>query len=279
MTNEQPVTNEQAARPTQATPEANPAGEAPSLFADSRYAACYDAFFPWEDREDFHFYLPRAMAARSVLDVGCGTGMLLHHAREAGHQGRLVGLDPAPGMLERARRRTDVEWVLGDLGAVSYREEFDLVLMTGHAFQELVTDADLRAALGAVRAALTPEGSFAFETRNPALRGWEQWDFEYSLVAADPEGSGGKVRMNMQPEGPATPAPGGGLLVRAVTRVTGPAWPGLRSHRSTYRFLDAAQLRELLAEAGLHVVEQYGDFDGSPLSPTAPEIITIARRS
>ncbi|WP_241562560.1 class I SAM-dependent methyltransferase [Streptomyces hoynatensis] len=275
------MTNDQARRRdgTDGGQETSAAGEELSLFADPRYAACYDAFFPWEDREDFHFYLPRVTAADAVLDVGCGTGMLLHHAREAGHAGRLVGLDPAPGMLERARRRTDVEWVRGDLRSVAWREEFDLVLMTGHAFQELVTDADLRAALRAVSAALAPGGSFAFETRNPALRGWERWDFEYSLAVPDPEGSGGTVRMAMQAEGPATPAPGGGTLVRAVTRLTGPAWPGLRTHRSAYRFLNAAELRGFLAEAGLEVAEQYGDFDGSPPDDSAPEIVTVARRA
>ncbi len=84
------------------------------------------------------------MEADAVLDVGCGTGALLHMAREAGHNGRLVGLDPAVGMLEQARRRSDVEWVLGDLAAVAFDREFDLAVMTGHAFQELITDDDVR---------------------------------------------------------------------------------------------------------------------------------------
>jgi len=35
------------------------------------------------------------MAAPSVLDVGCGTGAMLHEARQLGHVGRLCGLDPA----------------------------------------------------------------------------------------------------------------------------------------------------------------------------------------
>ena len=41
------------------------------------------------------------MAAPSVLDVGCGTGRLLHRAREAGHAGRLCGVDPDVAALER----------------------------------------------------------------------------------------------------------------------------------------------------------------------------------
>jgi SAM-dependent methyltransferase len=244
-----------------------------SLFADPRYAACYDAFFPWEERDDFHFYLPMIMEARSVLDVGCGTGILLHHAREAGHTGRLVGLDPAEGMLARARRRADVEWVRGDLRSVSYAGEFDLVVMTGHAFQELVTDEDLRAALSTISAALTDGGRFAFETRNPAVRGWERWDIEYAMSIPDPAGSGGVVRMTIQADTPVT-----GDVVHATTRLTGPAWPGLRTSSSALRFPGAREVASRLAEAGLVVAERYGDFDRSPLTADSPEIITIARR-
>lgn len=64
-------------------------------FADPALAALYDLSFTPEDRDDFAFYLPMIMAADSVLDVGCGTGILLHLARQSGHTGRLTGLDPA----------------------------------------------------------------------------------------------------------------------------------------------------------------------------------------
>src|SRR4051794_40640049 len=106
------------------------------LFSDVNLARLYDALC--EDREDFGFYLPLVMSAESVLDVGCGTGVLLRRAREAGHEGRLCGLDPADAMLAQARGRQDIEWVLGDLSAVGWDREFELVVMTGHAFQVFV---------------------------------------------------------------------------------------------------------------------------------------------
>ena len=91
------------------------------LFADPRLACLYDAFHPWEQRGDFRFYLPLVMSARNVLDVGCGTGELLRLARQAGHEGRLCGLDPAGAMLDRARMRSDIDWMLGDLSAARWR--------------------------------------------------------------------------------------------------------------------------------------------------------------
>ena len=83
------------------------------LFEDDHLASLYDTFC--EGRPDFSFYLPLVMSSDSVLDVGCGTGALLHAARESGHTGRLCGLDPARGMLRQARKRSDIDWVLGDL--------------------------------------------------------------------------------------------------------------------------------------------------------------------
>ena len=240
-------------------------------FVDDRLAALYDAFSPTEGRGDFAFYLPRIMAARAVLDVGCGTGTLLHLAREGGHPGRLVGLDPAPGMLAVARRRTDIEWVLGDLSSVAWDREFDLVVMTGHAFQELVGDGEIRAALAAVRSALVDGGRFAFETRNPLDRAWERWPEEYSGEVDDAQGA--VVRCESQVE-----EPDAGGVVRTVSMFTSPGWDRPEVSRGALRFLGADELAGFLLGAGLAIEEQFGDWDRRPLTNASPEIITIARR-
>ena len=143
-------------------------------FSEPHLAALYDPLCGREERADFRFYLPLVMAAGAVLDVGCGTGALLHWARESGHTGRLVALDPARGMLQVARTRSDIEWILGDLSAAASHREFDLAVMTGHAFQVLVADDEIQAGLATIRTALEPGGVFAFETRNPLVREWEQ---------------------------------------------------------------------------------------------------------
>ena len=63
---------------------------------------------------------------------------MLHEARDAGHKGRLCGLDPAAGMLAQARKRADIDWVQGDLATAEFDGAFDLAVMTGHAFQVFV---------------------------------------------------------------------------------------------------------------------------------------------
>ncbi|MFI6642041.1 class I SAM-dependent methyltransferase [Streptomyces sp. NPDC050504] len=249
---------------------------ADSAFADETLAALYDPGHPSELRADFAFYRPLIMAAPAVLDVGCGTGSLLHSARDAGHTGRLCGLDPAPGMLKVARARVphgSVEWTLGDLSSVSYDREFDLVVMAGHAFQVFVTDTELRTALAKIAAALADGGRFAFETRNPSARAWEGWTVRDPVKVTGPDGE--EVAVTREVEEPAP----GARTVSFTTRYDAPSWPRPRSSRSTLRFLDSEALAGFLDGAGLKVVEQYGDWDRSPLTPASPEIVTVAGRA
>ena len=239
-------------------------------FSDSELAALYDRLDAPQGRADFAFYLPMVLAVPAVLDVGCGTGALLRLAREAGHTGRLVGLDPATGMLEQARARPDIEWILGDLSSVPFNGEFDLIVMTGHAFQVLVTDEELRAALAAVRRALTPGGRFAFETRNPPARAWERWTPEHGTDFTDADGT--PMRWESDVEMPVT-----GDIVRFRSTYSSPNWDASRESHSTLRFLDRDRLNAFLDEAGLGIDDQFGDWDRSPLTDASPEIITIAR--
>lgn len=241
-------------------------------FSDARLARLYDLCCPWEPLGDSGFYLPLVMSAEAVLDVGCGTGMLLHRARDAGHTGRLCGLDPAEGMLQQARKRSDIEWVLGDLASVGWIQEFDLVVMTGHAFQVFVDDDELHVALAGIRAALTDHGHFAFETRNPLAHAWQHWTPDNAVEVSD--AAGVVVRMETEVETPVE-----GDVVSFITTYTCPSWDRPELSRSTLRFLDAETLSSFLTGAGLAIEEQYGDWTRHPLTDTSPEIITIARRA
>jgi SAM-dependent methyltransferase len=240
------------------------------LFSDMDLAALYDAWWPPAQRKDFDFYLPLVMSAEAVLDAGCGTGMLLHEARQSGHMGRLCGLDPAAGMLAQARKRRDIEWVLGDLTSIAWAHEFDLVVMTGHAFQALIEDDELRKSLAAIRLALANNGRFAFETRNPLARAWESWTPENAVEVT---GAGGAaVRITTQVE-----TLFDGRTVSFTHTFTSATWTQPRLSRSTLRFLDADLVSSFLTGAGLVIEEQFGNWDRQPLTDMSPEIVSIAR--
>jgi SAM-dependent methyltransferase len=161
---------------------------------------------------------------------GCGTGELLRLAREGGHAGRLVGLDPAPAMLDVAGQRRDVEWFLGDLNSATWQQEFDVIVMTGHAFQLFLTDDELRVALAAIRSALKQEGRFVFETRHPPFRGWRD-DSNYTSPN-EVEHEGVRVRVEVRTERVE------GEYVTFTSTYTSASWPQPIVSQSTLRFLD-----------------------------------------
>ena len=236
-------------------------------YSDDEAAALYDVLNRWGPSDDF--YLRLVMDAGSVLDVGCGTGALLHRAREDGHAGRLCGVDPGRASLNVAqRRRSDVEWMAATAAQMTFDGEFDIAVMTGHAFQVLVTDDELRASLAAIHRALVDGGRFAFETRNPLARAWESWP-ERATEAVDP--SGRHVRVTYDVESVA------GELVTFTETTRDAHGAPLRVDRATLRFLDADGLGRHLAHAAFHVEAQYGGWSREPFDPTSPEILTIAR--
>ena len=70
-------------------------------------------------------------AGSHVLDVACGTGVLARAAlARAGTDGRVVGADPAPGMLAVAREiEPDIDWLLCGAEALDVDDEtFDCVV-------------------------------------------------------------------------------------------------------------------------------------------------------
>lgn len=237
------------------------------MYSGEEAAALYDVLNTWEPSDDF--YLALVMAARSVLDVGCGTGVLMHRARQDGHAGRLCGIDPDPAMLSVARRRTGVEWVAGTAASMTWDSEFDLAVMTGHAFQALVDDDDLRASLSAIRQALVDGGRFAFETRNPLVRAWEGWNPRNAMDVVDPAGR--PVRISNEVESVI------GDIVTLTETTSDLGGAPLRVDRASLRFLDVDTLAGFLADAGFKIEAQYGGWFREPLDPASPEIITIAR--
>ena len=140
-------------------------------------AVVYDADNPWDESADFYRDLALRTGAKSLLDLGCGTGTVTRGiVRAIG--GRGIGVDPARPMLDVAHANTRgdaVEWIHGDARTIRLDRQFDLIIMTGHAFQAFLTEADQIAVFRTVAAHLAPAGRFAFDSRNPAAQRWLEW--------------------------------------------------------------------------------------------------------
>lgn len=243
---------------------------ADQVLSDAEVAELYDLLNPWDPARwpSDGFYEDLVMAAQSVLDVGCGTGAMLHRARERGHTGRLVGIDPDRAALARARRRTDIEWVEGTAADAAWHAEFDLATMASHAFQCLTTDDEVRASLAAIRTALSDGGRLAFETRHPQARAWDDWN---PSNAADLVDAAGRVMRVWHEVENVT-----GDVVTFTETTASADGAVLRMDRSRLRFLDVAAVGAFLRAAGFEIQSQRGDWQGGSVTDRSREIITIA---
>ncbi|CAL9348753.1 class I SAM-dependent methyltransferase [Streptomyces sp. enrichment culture] len=235
-------------------------------FAHPRLAALYDPLDP--DRGDLDAYLrmAREFGARTVLDIGCGTGVFALLLADEGID--VVGVDPAGASLDVARAKPGadrVRWIEGDATELPPLAA-DLATMTANAAQEITDPGAWHATLRGIRAALRPGGRLVFETRDPARRAWETWTREQSYVSADVPGVG---RVESWHE---------------VTRVDGPSVTFRTTYvfasdgetlvsDSTLRFRERKEVEADLADHG-YVLEEVRDAPDRP----GRELVFVARR-
>lgn len=236
------------------------------LFADPRLAATYDVFE--HDRRDLDAYeaIVDEFGARTVLDIGCGTGELAVRLARRGLT--VTGLDPAAASVAIARTKADadrVSWVLGDATAIP-TVGADLAVMTGNVAQVFVDDAMWTETLHGVAAALRPGGHFVFETRVPEQRAWERWIPEHTRArAALPDGDTVETWCELlSVAGPL-------VTFRWTNRFESDG--AVLVSDSTLRFRSQAEVEQSLDEADYDVI----DVRDAPDRP-GKEMVFIARR-
>ena len=149
------------------------------IFSNTRLVEIYDAFDGPRSDLDHYLAITRELKAKSVLDVGCGTGCFACMLSEQGFD--VIGVEPAQSSLDRARKKPfadKVRWILGDSSSLPFLMEVDLAVMTGNVAQVFLTNDEWMSNLVAIRRALRSGGHIVFEVRDPAQQAWLQWTRE-----------------------------------------------------------------------------------------------------
>lgn len=241
-----------------------------ALYCDPQLAQFYDWTNPWP--KDFDFFASLVTPRSRVLDLGCGAGIFSTALAASGH--RVTGVDPAAAMLAIARNRDGgdgVRWIEADAREVDLNEQFDMVLMTGHAFQTMLTPADRAALIGTIARHLEPGARFFFDSRNPLFMAWERWTPGHTRqTQAHPKF--GKVEHWTD----ATLDPASGI----VTYETHYLLESGETFAATTQidFPSQSEIATLIKDADLDVARWFGDYAGGSFTENSAEIIPLGFR-
>jgi SAM-dependent methyltransferase len=241
-------------------------------FGDSRLVGLYDQDNPGGADHDFYRRLADENGAETIVDLGCGTGLLT--VTLAGQGRAVIGVDPSRTMLDFARQRDragSVTWADGDSSALPTAlagRPADLVVMTGNTAQHILGAAWPRT-LHDIHDALRPGGLVAFESRNPDNRAWESWSAGDRSTRDTPHG-----RLTEWLEVTSVAPDEVTFAAHNLFEDTGED----AVYPTTLAFRTAAELTAQLSEAGLTVRSIHGGWSDEPVTPASRVLVVTAER-
>ncbi|HKO48821.1 MAG TPA: class I SAM-dependent methyltransferase [Polyangiaceae bacterium] len=230
---------------------------------------------------DVAFYGNVCRGAKSVLELGSGSGRLLTALASAKRQ--LVGLELDPELLALAKRnlgslpaalRKSVQLVRADMRDFELPRRFERVLLPYNALYCLLTQRAALACFRAARRALEPGGLLALDVwnaepfqRNPTQTGVDDPDPIVTLSHAGRTWDvfeRSRVRRSQQRLD---------VSYRYVPRERGSAL----EIPIAQRYYLSGEISDLLQRAGFAIEARQGDFSGRRFSVRSAQLIVLAR--
>lgn len=233
---------------------------------DRRLVALYDDDNPDGPDHDFYRALADESGARSVIDLGCGTGILTVTLAEPDR--RVIGIDPSATMLDHARGRPGaaaVTWVHGDSRQLP-ETSVDLAVMTGNVAQH-IGDEDWARTLLDLRGALRHGGTLAFESRNPAAEAWLGWTSTERTTRGTAHGP-------LEEWSEAEEVAPGVVRLVASNRFTDTGETIVET--VTLHFRTRSELERQLHAAGFAVTAVFGDWQRGPVVDSSAVLVVTA---
>jgi SAM-dependent methyltransferase len=212
----------------------------------------------------------------AVLELGCGTGRLTIPLAENGVE--IVGLDVVPGMVDLAKQKSDglpIEWVVADVRNYQLGRKFRLIFESGSVFHHMLTREDQEAYLARVREHLEEDGRLVLSLFFPKSHNLVSSDKEEEWFTAEhPDGY--EIKVSGIDKYDAFRQVKTETAYRRWTDSSGKEM--LQIAPLSLRYVFPQEMEALLHYNGFEIVEQYGDFDRSPVTDESRLITLVCRK-
>jgi len=134
------------------------------------YAAYYDLLYEEKDYQEeakfVHLQIQQNFRnAKSILDLGCGTGKHAYELAKFGY--KVTGVDLSQQMIDIAKENMsdnpNLNFHQGDIRNYKLNQQFDVVISLFHVMSYQVTNKDLKACFITAKDHLTDNGIFLFD--------------------------------------------------------------------------------------------------------------------
>ncbi|GAB1157251.1 class I SAM-dependent methyltransferase [Paenibacillus illinoisensis] len=216
----------------------------------------YDQINLWGKDDEFFLALLKSLNVKSIADLGCGTGRWTTHLAQNGYT--ITAIDPHEEAIELARSKVDsghVNWIVGDSSNLQ-TNTYDAVIMTANVAQVFLTDDSWKQVTSDVFRSLKAGGHFIFDTRNPLVKVWEEWEKDMSPDTAKDRLSGDPLEIYTEYEGFEQD-----VYTFYETVKNTKTNEVLVHEKMQIRFRKQGELDESLKQAGFSKIETYGDWE------------------
>jgi len=138
----------------------------------NHYAEYYDLLYSTKDYESEVNYVDGlikkySLSAKTILDLGCGTGSHDFHFARKGYS--VYGIDMSQNMIAIARKKQQVqgllnlEFVQGNIASLSLNKAFDTIVSLFHVMNYFTTNNDMESGFASVSRHLKSGAVFIFD--------------------------------------------------------------------------------------------------------------------
>lgn len=218
-------------------------------------ALVYDQLNQWGKDDNFFMELLVSTESKAIADLGCGTGRITVELAKAGY--RVTAIDPNAEAIKYAKKKDYAEvvtWIIGDSADLE-TAAYDAVIMTANVAQVFITNESWKTVVQDAYSALKPGGHFIFDTRNPNVKAWEEWQKDDKMDQIQDSNTGNTLTMWDEYEGL------NGSVFTFYEKIKNEKTNVIIEDKVQLIFRSYEEINESLLQAGFTKVKAYEDWE------------------